>query len=291
MGAGWDVNGDGQISRWDMYVNDTQQQLRDGRAAILQFIEDQEKADRQLLSDTWDVMIGSCTNPGQVAMLRSIESEWKAKYKYGILDDFDTYMDTWDRRIGNMSARRTLSAASFEINGLSAQLSIGYAFNVVQNQLGFSGDTGRTVNDVMNIIQYVQDFLSTLSAKRAIATGGSSRRIPMRYMNGRAPSISGIEMTASRIPIGATGGGGFPGFSEIGGGSRFSGRAFGGRNYSRSYDEERGGRTRGRLAEGESRAGRIGRYGLAEEEAFATRQALKVAIRVGSRLIRVAPML
>lgn len=236
-------------------------QRREGRA-----IQDMLRVNAQnkvmLAQKTWETQYGSCTNSGQKAIFDSFRSEWFKEMEIGMTDSYEGYLNRWGAKASSMS----LSAAS--ITAITGQLSVGYAFNISLGFSLFGNDYGRSEDQVLQILDYIDRFLSTLSQKR-----GFSRR--SRNYRGAQFSRASVKGFGNAIDAGigeALGGG----RTSIGAADTYSrGRLSSGSRGG--YD--RNGRRRG-YDTAERRAG--GRaLGTAEGRAGAT-----AARRVGASVAR-----
>jgi len=206
------------------------------RQGIIQMLNINAQNKRMLAQKTWETQYGSCTNNGQKAIFDSFRSEWFGAYgEIGVADSYEEYLNRWGAKASSMS----LSAAA--ITAITGQLSIGYAFNISLGYSLFGDDYGHSEDAVLNILDYIDKFLSTMSQSR----GFSSRSRNYRGLRFSRESVKGFGQALDAGLGEAMGGGRI----SLGGGESYYRGRFGG-NSRMGYD--RNGR-RGRATEGESR--------------------------------------
>lgn len=234
-------------------------------AQAIQAMADANARNKVMLAQkTWETQYGSCTNNGQKAIFDSFRSEWFKDMEIGMTDSYEEYLNRWGAKASSMS----LSAAA--ITAITGQLSIGYAFNISLGYSLFGDDYGRSEDQVLEILDYIDKFLGTLQQSRGFSarsrnyTGAQFSRASVKGFGNALDAGLGEALGGGRISLGG-GEGYFRG--------RFSSRARGG------YD--RNGRRRG-YETAERRAGSRA-LGTAEGRAGSTaaRRAARYVIRYG----------
>jgi len=273
-GIGNNGNGPGKFSQLQASLAEAQRRERQGIIDMLR-INAQNRV--MLAQKTWETQYGSCTNEGQKAIFDSFRSEWFSAYQeIGMTDSYEEYLNRWGAK-ANMS----LSAAA--ITAITGQLSIGYAFNISLGYSLFGDDYGHSEDQVLQILDYIDKFLGTLSQSRGFSarsrnyTGARFSRASVKGFGNALDAGLGEAMGGGRISLGGGEGywrGRFSGSSRMG------------------YD--RNGRSRSRYGEAESRGlssaeRRAGSRGLSAAEgragASAARRAARYVIRYGRYFI------
>lgn len=267
--------GDGGGGKFESYQRSLAQAQANEAAAIQQMLKVNAQNKVMLAQKTWETQYGSCTNAGQKAIFDSFRSEWFSEYQeIGIVDSYEEYVNRWGARASRMS----LSAAS--ITAITGQLSIGYAFNVALGFALFDSSYGHSEDQVLQILDYIEKFLGTLSQERGFSARSRNYK-GAKFSSARVSGFGDIVYSG----LGQSMGGGR---ISIGVGDAYAGRLRYGNGRGTSYDRN-GRRTSERTRGYESAERRAGSRGLGAAEgragSAATRRAVKYVLRYGRYFI------